>query len=1155
MNADEDEADDFPLEEDGDSGGEYSADEDENENDGEVNGGNESNTGAEILFKNFDIRQYLDRANAIDLEDTASVRNLMESSLSGRELESLRFSRQDEEALERTLPSNDAATELVQSNRDMDTSVNKHRGRYQTLIDNHVKFMLAIGEREKLPKAMRGWFLLVVANAKKRYRERLRRMLTHPSVQPLAIQYILGQDEWSLDMFDHLHKIDLEITGEPKDFMSSYCAIGHFQPNNTFVYFGSATNTRVTSSRMGEEDRISEHSRTLKIGHAEIKKRRSEPRGKGSAILLAHEKLSLSQEEGDGYYFFASQRYPVHMDDPEGYKKAAALALLSEHFNVMLLGSIAEGYTPRKHANQDFITISRQLMSGLRPDDFPTPVFTGTNVVLPVTQVPRAFWHLLQQDTRVLRTEELVQELQDHFQTKRKLLLTVAECKTILPRHQLPATPANVKALRMIYASLLHEKGLKYQTHFQANFMKKMILVTAVIQVAEARGLAYKDGDTRFGVEEDGLDWIKVEETAQKHAPEALRDLYTAKACERLWKSPRTATLREQVALAPNWVRVRAGVPKTFVKSRRHMKHPLPIKLRIQDLARFHMYWNMFERDFFDDSQSLKDASMVKLMSRTPPTATHLVPPMIEQLRADIALSSQVKVRDGAWENPIFREHLLNELHRAQSILRSGIQEDEVSQWKSLQKLQVGWAHAPAEDDEDRIILSEPQMQKPTVPLTTQSHDIQSVVEMLQRHHIELPQTSRTSHPLDTDIEAQADDHEDDEDDEPFDFYESNGEPISRTLFTMSGSSGGTRRRQAMPPEPEDSGVCGRCRMFTKTLSSHHPYCTGRCEECVLAGAPCAHPPGRKTCVRCERLGKKCENFSNEEDAEPKATEVCDKCEAEKPSDGFYNHYRQCRGRCRPCIAGNRPCVRVGGVSMCETCTSPEECTGHSHGDDDSGVCSECLDTKANVTAHERRCRGRCEPCRDGKRPCKRKHGARKCDTCKTVEECCNFQRENPMEEKEVKEDKQTCAKCRQRFDNNTVHQVTRHQSRCPGRCTECKRKKKPCVREKGYTKCENCREDKSDPVCKPADRLTAGHISPTCEICGKSFANKDSCRRHEGKCVGKCSKCDADGQACLRPTQATSRLPCQRCKDIENGENGENCDGVWRSGEKRKRK
>ncbi len=74
---------------------------------------------------------------------------------------------------------------------------------------------------------VRAWFMFTVANASIDCRKRLVRLLTHPSAQPLCLQFLLGRETWSADMFDLLPSIDIEHPKAIGSFFSAYLEVAH----------------------------------------------------------------------------------------------------------------------------------------------------------------------------------------------------------------------------------------------------------------------------------------------------------------------------------------------------------------------------------------------------------------------------------------------------------------------------------------------------------------------------------------------------------------------------------------------------------------------------------------------------------------------------------------------------------------------------------------------------------------------------------------------------------------------------------------------------------------------------------------------------------------------------------------------------------------
>ncbi|KAF5702249.1 hypothetical protein FMUND_13570 [Fusarium mundagurra] len=166
----------------------------------------------EVTFRKFNaqIPEYLKKMQYINLEDSTDVKSRMEKIISENESKKLRFSEQHEEAMAQALP-DDSAYQEVARNGGIRLAMTKHQQRYLELIQNHVRFFLAVGDRQLLPNAMRGWMLLLVANATSEATARVTRTLTHPLAQSSPIQYALGQDTWSPDIFSTINKIEISL--------------------------------------------------------------------------------------------------------------------------------------------------------------------------------------------------------------------------------------------------------------------------------------------------------------------------------------------------------------------------------------------------------------------------------------------------------------------------------------------------------------------------------------------------------------------------------------------------------------------------------------------------------------------------------------------------------------------------------------------------------------------------------------------------------------------------------------------------------------------------------------------------------------------------------------------------------------------------------
>lgn len=90
--------------------------------------------------------------------------------------------------------------------------------------------------------------MLVVANASVESRKRLVRIMSHPKVQPIALQFLLGQRIWTKDMFNEYPKSDLHNLGLVDDLFSAYFGVAHC-PDATFLCSGSATRPKKSQEK------------------------------------------------------------------------------------------------------------------------------------------------------------------------------------------------------------------------------------------------------------------------------------------------------------------------------------------------------------------------------------------------------------------------------------------------------------------------------------------------------------------------------------------------------------------------------------------------------------------------------------------------------------------------------------------------------------------------------------------------------------------------------------------------------------------------------------------------------------------------------------------------------------------------------------------
>lgn len=162
--------------------------------------------------------------------------------------------------------------------------------------------MLAVGP-QRHSVIPHDWLMVTMANATAEGRRRLVRIISHPEVQPIALQYLLGQQTWSVDMFDEYPHIDLDDVESIGDFFTAYIGVAHCRDGSDFVYNGSATGMQLSSNSLrGEAERLRHHQSVLQLGHSNIVQQR-QPSVRDRPLFI-RERMSSP----GATYFFKSDR-------------------------------------------------------------------------------------------------------------------------------------------------------------------------------------------------------------------------------------------------------------------------------------------------------------------------------------------------------------------------------------------------------------------------------------------------------------------------------------------------------------------------------------------------------------------------------------------------------------------------------------------------------------------------------------------------------------------------------------------------------------------------------------------------------------------------------------------------------------------------------
>ena len=190
--------------------------------------------------------------------------------------------------------------------------VERFRDGYLDLLTNAACFMLVIQSRERYPIESLGWFIVIIVNARMLSRQRLLRLLTHCNILSRVVQYVLGGDNWTWDMFDYIPHIDLQKPESIGDHVSSYLGVTHTpDKDGTDLYNGSATCVSPNRGLVGEAARIiTGHRRTLELGYDEIRRRRRDPNIENHKELFIHEKMAYP---GAKYFFHHGGVLPYYL--------------------------------------------------------------------------------------------------------------------------------------------------------------------------------------------------------------------------------------------------------------------------------------------------------------------------------------------------------------------------------------------------------------------------------------------------------------------------------------------------------------------------------------------------------------------------------------------------------------------------------------------------------------------------------------------------------------------------------------------------------------------------------------------------------------------------------------------------------------------------
>ena len=421
-------------------------------------------------------------------------------------------------------------------------ALERYRDRLYRLITRIAHFMLAVGDRFQTA-IPREWYLLIVTNASAERRRRLVRIMTCPGVQPIALQYLLGQQSWSADMFDRYPHTDLANCDAIGDFFTAYTGLAHCENGDTFVYSGSATSI---CAEKGEISRMMGHRRILALGHDEINRRR----GRGvNGSLFIHSKMSAP---GARSFFFPMTRLSLNQAvSSREVVKMRLMTYLIENYNTIHL---AGQWSP--HSKTRLAFRSQHLRAFLRPDDFPHSPWRSGNVVLPLTQnIPIGSVQVLgTAESNYLNSAALRSYLQQRLLSDRNVSMPRSLVDQVLLDGNIPNTRRYRDLLTTMWRSLCEEHDIHPWRLDTSKSLNLSILWVAIKRHAEAAGLIEgTDEDGRIQLREFGLNWKEISNIAESIAPPHLRTAFSPINCIWLFTQKRSALFNEEILLRQNW--------------------------------------------------------------------------------------------------------------------------------------------------------------------------------------------------------------------------------------------------------------------------------------------------------------------------------------------------------------------------------------------------------------------------------------------------------------------------------------------------------------------------------------------------------------------------------------------------------------------------
>ena len=372
------------------------------------------------------------------------------------------------------------------------------------------------------------WWRFRVFNAPKEFRERLWRLYTNPSFVAIHIQFLYGQDAWTIDMFLTPPKLDHRNPQNIAETLTHYLMVV-LTHRNAYLYGGSASATtpRSTGHGIALRLRISEHEEHITSAY----ELRLEGIAAGSSKPLFVQVMASLMNAERFYLEIAS--FPA-VDDALLLRKTKRLVLNAENMGIIYLNCLNLMKNPkitRTKKGAKYRKLSLAIAAVVRPKNMPVSPFKGANIVLPDSQ-----------NTTIATTNpgkiyELRQRLEEYYRETRLPYLPHLDLPQLTEQLSLPSLQWST--IKHTYAAILKENGQVYQTTLTRAMAYRLVVLCAVIKYCESANpaLSTLSSNGRYTRPDPWrLDWQQILHVALELVPDWLeRSYFTKETCRGIW--------------------------------------------------------------------------------------------------------------------------------------------------------------------------------------------------------------------------------------------------------------------------------------------------------------------------------------------------------------------------------------------------------------------------------------------------------------------------------------------------------------------------------------------------------------------------------------------------------------------------------------------